>query len=108
MRHLMNHLVERHGFRLDPRSPDDHYAYESVDGVLCFFLASRRRLKERDPRRQAAFGGARRLRSRLRLRSDEALLVLTDEMGNPVEGTVTHVSTLSAPRRERGGFRGAR
>jgi hypothetical protein len=45
MRHLMNHLVERHGFRLEPRGPEDHYAFESADGEPCFRLATRRRLR---------------------------------------------------------------
>lgn len=59
----MNHLVERHGFRLDPRA-DGHYVYESVvDGEPCFLLATRRKLKRRDdPGRSAA---------------DEALILVT-------------------------------
>jgi uncharacterized protein YbjT (DUF2867 family) len=30
MRHLMNHLVERHGFRLDPRGPDREHSVRWV------------------------------------------------------------------------------
>ena len=94
MRHLMNHYVERHGFRLDPRGPDGQYFYESDAGEPRFFLASRRRLRHVDPVRRRGFNSATRLSRPLS--SDEALILSTDEMGNPVAATVTHVSDLAA------------
>jgi hypothetical protein len=94
MRHLMNHYVERHGFRLDPRGPDGQYFYESVDGEPRFFLASRRRLKNVDPIRRRALNSSRMLSRPLS--SDAALILSTDEMGYPVAATVTDVSDLAA------------
>ncbi len=90
----MNHYVEKHGFRLDPRGPDGHYSYESDDGEPRFFLASRRKLTNVDPSRQRAEEGARTLSRPLS--SEDALILSTDETGFPVEATVTHVSTLFA------------
>jgi hypothetical protein len=92
MRHLMNHYVERHGFRLDPRGPDGHYTYESVDGEPRFFLASRRKLTHVDPGRRAALEWSKSLSRPLS--SDEALIFVTDEMGHPVSATECDVSDL--------------
>jgi len=89
MRHLMNHYVERHGFRLDPRGPDGQYFYESDTGEPRFFLASQRRLRDVDPICRRALNSARRLSRPLN--SDEALIVSTDEMGYPVAASVAAV-----------------
>ena len=92
MRHLMNHYVERHGFRLDPRGPDGQYFYESDAGEPRFFLASRRRLRDVDPIRRRVFNSAKGLSRPLS--SDDVLVLSTDEMGNPVEARVIEVSNL--------------
>jgi hypothetical protein len=94
MRHLMNHYVERHGFRLDPQGPDGRYFYESEVGEPRFFLASRRRLRHVDPRRWGVHDSVSRLSRSLS--DDEALILSSDKWGNQVEATVIHVSDLAA------------
>jgi hypothetical protein len=92
MRHLMNHYVERHGFRLDPRGTNGDYLHESPIVGPMFFRATRRKLKEVDAGRRAALEWGKSLSRPLR--SNEALIFVTDEMGHPVSATVCDVSDL--------------